>query len=266
MSSPAATATSATCAICGARMVRAVERSPTFAVCRCPACGFVGLDLGVWKLPEPDRDYYAGEPHRIDPSQPMVRHRVRRIQLYASRGRAVDLGCGLGETAIGLQRAGFEAWGVDASALAIARLGAEQPGVQWRCAAIEDFVDGSDQFDVVTLYHVLEHVPRPAGLVRGLSRMVRAGGLLVVEVPNLGGLHARLLGERWEYWNIVHVNYFTPTTLRRLIEPAGFELIAREFKYHFNWPQGRLLRDTAHGLLTRIGFKNIVTTYWRRAA
>jgi 2-polyprenyl-3-methyl-5-hydroxy-6-metoxy-1,4-benzoquinol methylase len=247
-------------------MVRERELSPSFVVCRCPECRFVALDLDSWKPPYQEEDYYARSAAlQIDPDRPLARHRVRRIQQYASGGRAVDLGCGLGETAINLQRSGFDAWGVDESRLAIERLQSSHPDVQWRCASVDDFMADCGVFDVVSLYHVLEHVPRPDALVRALAGIVRAGGLLVVEVPNLAGLQARLRGYRWEYWLDHHVNYFTPATLRRLIEPAGFVLMGREYKYHFNWPQGKAPRDAAHRVLTGIGFRNIVTTYWRRA-
>jgi len=180
-------------------------------------------------------------------------------------GRAVDLGCGLGETTIALVDAGFETIGVDDSRSSIERLQREYPHIRWVCTGIGPFLAVEAQFDLITLYHVLEHIPKPRTLMETITRALTPSGVLVIEVPNTAGLHARLQGYQWQYWLDHHVNYFDNTSLCRLLEPIGLKQIARKTKFHFNWPQGKFFRDASHDLLRGIGFGDVLTTYWTKA-
>ena len=245
-------------------MARGRPVRPGLDVSTCEACGFRAADLDHWRSPYDRRDYYD-PPTRdmVRPDRPLHRFRVAQIRRFVQGGRAVDLGCGLGESAIALARAGFDAEGVDDSPNAIGFLEREFPGVRWHCAPLEAYLRSAGRFRLVTLYHVLEHIPRPRGICGQLREALESGGVLVVEVPNIGGLQARLRGWRWQYWLDHHVNYFDVGSLRRLLEPFGFSLLSVHGKYHFNWPQGLPIRDLAHATLARLGWKDMVTTYWR---
>jgi 2-polyprenyl-3-methyl-5-hydroxy-6-metoxy-1,4-benzoquinol methylase len=174
------------------------------------------------------------------------------------------LGCGLGETVVALSELGFEAHGVEESKAAICFLTAAYPRAMWHQMSVARYLETADSFDVITLYHVLEHIPQPQRIVRLLAQSLRPNGLLVIEVPDVSGGQARLKRWRWQYWLPHHVNYFAPHTLRRLLEPAGFHLESVERKYHLQFPQGIKWRDGAHSLLARLGFHDIITTYWQR--
>ena len=85
-------------------------------------------------------------------------------------------------------------------------------------------------FRVVTLYHVLERVPRPDEYLREIRRLLETGGLLVVEVPNHGGPGFRLLRARhfcFDYPN--HLVFFTPRSLADLLAREGFEIEGSSF-------------------------------------
>ncbi len=60
-----------------------------------------------------------------------------------------------------------------------------------------------------------------------------------------------------------HVNYFTLETLHALMEPHGFTHLGHEGKYHFSYPQDHLLKDGVKYLLARLGFTDVLCTYWR---
>jgi SAM-dependent methyltransferase len=82
-------------------------------------------------------------------------------------------------------------------------------------------------FDVVSIRHVLEHVPDPLRLVAEARAFLRPHGLLLIAVPNFGSLAARLLGTEW--WWIdppTHLFYFTRVTITRLLAKHGFRSIA----------------------------------------
>jgi hypothetical protein len=75
---------------------------------------------------------------------------------------------------------------------------------------------------VVTAFHVLEHVPDPVGMTRRMLEWLAPGGLLVVEVPNAGGLGARLFGRAWSGLELPrHLSHFTPESLGAVVRRAG---------------------------------------------
>src|SRR5262249_9684806 len=73
-------------------------------------------------------------------------------------------------------------------------------------------------------YHVIEHVPSPRSELRELRRIIKPGGWLVMETPNIANLWYKLLGARWRQFIPDHIFFFTPQTLTRLCEESGFEV------------------------------------------
>lgn len=86
-------------------------------------------------------------------------------------------------------------------------------------------------YDVVTLWDVLEHTPDPKSEVREMHRLLREGGLLVINYPDIGSWIARLMGRSWVFLLDVHLYYFTRATIRKLLEDAGFEIV--QVRPHF---------------------------------
>lgn len=253
------------CSICNHPMGSApVWQKPGLSVVRCPNCGFYAADLAEWQYPYVEHDYYGEiDPAVVSPERPYVRHRLRQICRYIKHGRAVDLGCGLGETAIALARAGFETHGVEESENAIAFLRNNFTEAHWHNTRIEPFLEvTAGTFDVITLFHVLEHIPRPRAVCKMLTDALCSRGLLVVEVPDVSGGQARLRGRKWQHWLPHHVNYFNLATLSRILVLVGLRYAGMEVKYHLTFPQGIVWRDAIHGMLAHLGLHDIITTYW----
>lgn len=141
------------------------------------------------------------------------------------QGRYLDVGCGSGAS-LGVARAlgwpvlaGIE---MDEAAAAKARRFTDEVWVGDVLAA--PFAAG--RFDLVTAFHVLEHVPDPVRVGRRMLEWLAPGGLLVVEVPNAGGLGARLFGRAWSGLELPrHLSHFTPATLARAMERAGGRVV-----------------------------------------
>jgi SAM-dependent methyltransferase len=180
-----------------------------------------------------------------------VRGRLLRRKLvwscppWRGEGRYLDVGCGSG------------------GALAVARaLGWRTAGVEMDAAAADKarrFTDelhigdvlsapfASARFDLVTAFHVLEHVPDPVAAVRRMLDWLAPGGVLVVEVPNAGGLGATLFGRAWSALELPrHLSHFTPETLGRTVERAGGRVVwcrHRSKPRHHIWSLRLWLRD-----------------------
>lgn len=154
-----------------------------------------------------------------------VKHLLRLRHLAGERApiRLLDFGCGDGRFLRMAAAFGFDAHGVDLSATRRSR--ADGPGI--RVVPVLDAVD-ADPFDAVTLFEVLEHVPDPLGLLRALAGRLRAGGLLLVEVPDCTGITVpRTFAEFHAVQPLEHVNTFTPRTLGALCVRAGFAPLPR---------------------------------------
>src|SRR5215472_3990015 len=143
----------------------------------------------------------------------------RLICRYGLTGkRIVEIGCGSGDFLRLLCTAGNDGEGYDPSQLTGRyAAGAGSFEIIGRSFTIED----ARRADFVCCRHVLEHLPDPIGLLRGLRASVPAGGdeTVFFEVPN-----PLLILDRLSIWDIIyeHVSYFTPLSLTQAFYRAGF--------------------------------------------
>ncbi|MBI3426034.1 MAG: class I SAM-dependent methyltransferase [Acidobacteria bacterium] len=114
----------------------------------------------------------------------------------------------------------FDTRGVEADAQTSAA--ARARGLRCVTGTLFDAQLPSEQFDVALLYHVIEHLPSPVAAVRELRRLVKPGGWLVLEAPNIETIWFHLLGARWRQFIPDHLFFFAPATLTRLCEEHGF--------------------------------------------
>jgi len=148
---------------------------------------------------------------------------VARSCLSGGGARLLDIGCGSG-TFLHLMAAlpGVTAAGLDQSPAAAEAIGRRYglPVTVGDIAGAE-FPDGS--FDLVTLFHVLEHLPQPAAALAKVRRWLSPGGVVLVQVPNFGSWQRHLLGRRWTGLDIPrHLRHFAPGTLSAMLRQAGF--------------------------------------------
>lgn len=232
---------------------------------RCRACGF-----RMAEMERPDSqghvdDYYEStDPALAVGERNHIRKRIFNILKYKDRGTALDLGSGLGETAVALQKKGFSVVGVDESRFAIKWLRERFPAVRWECGEVLAFMKKNEKFDLITMFHFLEHVREPRRLCSLIHERLNPGGILVIEVPDVSGGAAKLRGRKWEYWLSHHVNYFSLKTLKALLVPMGFRLVGVERKFHMCFPQGIWWKDALHGLLAGFRVNSIVVSYWAK--
>ena len=182
-----------------------------FQVVQCKTCGLIFVN----PQPPPDQlgRYYPAV-HQI--SEPAAyerldaRPRVRAVSqlLKGQSGRVLDVGCGKGLFLAGLRDQGWQAVGVEMS---------EVSGKHARSLNLEVFSKplekcGFDQgsFDVVTLFHSLEHMPNPVQLLHHIHNLLRPGGYMVVEVPNAGSWYARAFKGDWFHCDVPrHLFHFS---------------------------------------------------------
>lgn len=184
------------------------------------------------------RDYYlSDEVEDIDIEERAQRLSAPRI-LAAVGGarRVVDMGYGTGEMAGALLERGVRAEVVEGSPLLAGRARATHAGLVVHEAMFEDFAPGP-VYDAVLALHVMEHVDRPADLMRRVRGWLAPGGSLVVVVPNRESLHRRLavrmgLQERLDDLSardalVGHLRVYGFDTLTADLAAAGLEVRER---------------------------------------
>lgn len=142
--------------------------------------------------------------------------------LLPARGRILDFGSGPGYFVERAQQRGWDGHGVDMGEWC--RIAAERRGVpNVHIGRLEDMGFPDEHFDAIYAKAVLEHLPRPQQQLRQMYNLLRPNGVLFVAVPNYNCLSILLRRDDFVLNTPPqHVNYFTPKTLRRLLEQCDF--------------------------------------------
>ena len=217
-----------------------------FALVRCTGCSLVYIN------PPPSgeslSDYYRDDYFQltIEPdARQTLRERVlialtllkdahmvnwlkRRVSLDEET-KVLDVGCGIGGFLIALRdRFGLTGTGVETIPAIVRSLRDKQ-----RLEVVEgDFMDEgllfrSAPFDLITMWHFLEHVPRPKHCLDRAHGLLAEGGCIALEVPNFAGMNAKLFGRHWLGLCLpTHLSHFEPLSLARILQESGFEVIS----------------------------------------
>jgi 2-polyprenyl-3-methyl-5-hydroxy-6-metoxy-1,4-benzoquinol methylase len=205
-----------------------------FDLVECDACGF------RFTNPRPSADeigqYYESDdytPHQ-NTSRGLIDTLYRWVRLYTLRskhrlisslvphppGRLLDFGCGTGEFLDLCQSKGWMARGLEPDP------GAQEVAAEKHDLTVEDpdhiQTLPADHFDVITLWHVLEHVSQLSSTIRDLRRTLAPTGTLAVAVPNCASFDAQYYGEYWAAYDVPrHLYHFRPPDVRRLFDRFG---------------------------------------------
>ena len=153
---------------------------------------------------------------------------LKILRRYASHaGRLLDVGCASARFVVACVEAGWSVVGLEPSeALSAEATKVVANRAQIVAMTLEDADFAPSSFDVVTMWDVLEHVSDPAAFFQRAASLVKPGGLLLINVPNLDSLAARILRRRWPLLLPEHLNYFNLESLRACARCSGVELLA----------------------------------------
>lgn len=136
----------------------------------------------------------------------------------------LEIGCGSGTFTGMARREGLNIKGLEISAEAVAE--ARRMGIDCiEHGTVDAAVTSGKVYDAVIFFHLLEHLCEPRDFMKKVSGLVRAGGSLVLQVPNRSSWQARLLGSRWYGLDCPrHVCNYTLKTLEKLLSCHGFRI------------------------------------------
>ena len=228
-----------TCILCNGRERDLLLRQGDWHVYRCTRCGLGFLDprpgqneLQELYLSSYFRDQYD---EGVEPGSPeMARrlsqesHRVRFFRKLKKKGTILDIGCGMGYFLLACRNYGYHVEGFDISGDAAAYVKGKLE-IPVRTGNMKSLPYGEGSFDIITMWHFLEHTPDPRAYLKKTWEWLKPGGLLVVEVPNYEGTDAIKTWDNWKGWQLpYHLYHFTEKSLCDMLSQYGFQTVRKK--------------------------------------
>jgi 2-polyprenyl-3-methyl-5-hydroxy-6-metoxy-1,4-benzoquinol methylase len=227
------------CPYCGARTRlrfvaidtnRRLSAEP-FRYHECERCGLVFLS------PVPDdigrfypSDYYAFPPSRdalVAASRPHDAYKVEILRAFARGHRLVEVGPGIGGFAALAQDAGYDVAAIEMDARACAYLEGEVGVAVTHTDDADGALANGGPFDVIAMWHVIEHLPNPFATLRAVAQALIPGGVAIIAAPNPDALQMRVFGRRWTHLDAPRHLFLIPiATLAEAAAASGIEVVA----------------------------------------
>jgi 2-polyprenyl-3-methyl-5-hydroxy-6-metoxy-1,4-benzoquinol methylase len=221
--------TSAMCNLCSHAEAEWYLTKDAIDVVRCRYCGLIFTE----KIQHQDDliKHYSNEyfePYLKTEAihlKKRFRKRIEEIKCLAFPGLLLDVGCGAGFFLKLASQMGYTVKGVEISPYA-ADYARHNLGLPIFKGELVDADFAPESFDIITLWHVLEHVRDPKAFLAQVNCLLKEKGLLALEVPNIGSSAARGAGINWELMAPKeHFYYFDTVTLQQYLEESGFTII-----------------------------------------
>jgi len=148
-----------------------------------------------------------------------ARKLLARSKAKESVLNVLDFGCGRGVLLEGFRAEGHRVFGIERSDSGFDCL----PDVSSK--SLQELIVSGSQFDIIVLWHVLEHLDEPETTITEIHRLLKDDGKLYIEVPNFGSIQERLFKSHWFHLDIPrHLTHFTSTSLEQLMARNGLKL------------------------------------------
>lgn len=149
----------------------------------------------------------------------------KSVMRFTERGSLLDIGCGRGLFLNMMKKAGFEVKGVEFNK-ETASYTKSVYGIDVVYGPPKSWGFNEGSFDVITLFHVLEHLPSPVQTLSSVSGLLKKGGLLIISVPNFDSLQARTGRGLWFHLDVpCHLFHFKEEGIKELLANKGFRVV-----------------------------------------
>lgn len=217
------------CLLCGEETVLFFPEND--ALLKCTGCGVVFDESS--KLGE---GYYENErvihvdEKKITPRKRNAKQRVKLIRnVLKKESSLVDIGCGEGLFLQEAKNYVNVVYGIEPTK-SYAAYAKEKMNLEILQGTLESLEYPDDSFDIVTMFHVLEHLASPSQALTKIYSWLKKNGHIVIEVPNIESPTAQYKGLNWELIYPEHRFYFSPSSLQHLLKKNHFKIVSMKFR------------------------------------
>lgn len=157
---------------------------------------------------------------------------LKLIEKYSPKGKVLDIGTAGGSFLKVAKENGWQVEGIEPNKW-LCDWAFKNYGIKIKQGILFDKKNkfSDNEFDVITLWDVLEHVTDPKKTLQECNRIMKQNGLLVVNYPDIGSPVSKAMGKRWIFLLSVHLFYFDKKTIKKILNKTGFDVI--KIKKHF---------------------------------
>jgi 2-polyprenyl-3-methyl-5-hydroxy-6-metoxy-1,4-benzoquinol methylase len=150
-----------------------------------------------------------------------LKNKLKLINSESQKGKILDIGAGVGDFLMTVKNDGWQIIGIEPSEKA--KSIAIKKGVSF----VNDVKEiESHSLDVITMWHVLEHVPNLEEQINELKRMIKPNGTIIIAVPNFNSFDANYYGKYWAAYDVpIHLWHFSKTAIQKLFAKEQLELV-----------------------------------------
>ncbi len=207
----------------------------TFQIVECNSCGF------KFTNPRPENDklgnYYKSEAYishsntkkgGVNSVYQLVRKytllkKLQLISRYYKTGKILDIGCGTGEFLNVCKNAKWDVIGIEPD-LDAKKMAIENYGLNVKEESEIKNLE-SESFDIISMWHVLEHVPQLNERIEELKRLIKKNGIILIAVPNCTSLDASIYSEHWAAYDLPrHLYHFSPEDIESVFKNHNLEV------------------------------------------
>ncbi|MBC8074611.1 MAG: class I SAM-dependent methyltransferase [Chloroflexales bacterium] len=213
---------------------------------RCARCGLLYLSPAPRDLGR----YYPANYYAVPVALPQLaaaadleRYKIDLVRQFVLAGRLLEIGPAYGSFAYLARQAGFAVETIEMDA-ACCRFLLEVVGVSAVCSSdVPAALEVMQPFDVIALWHVIEHVPDPWRVLDAVAARLRPGGVVVIAAPNPDAFQLRLLGSHWAHVDAPrHLTLIPAALIEQALRPHGLHTVLRTTTdpgsigwNHFGW-------------------------------
>ncbi|MBU0636246.1 class I SAM-dependent methyltransferase [Candidatus Micrarchaeota archaeon] len=227
-----------------------------FQLIQCPSCGAVL----VHPLPKTSElvQYYGSQYHQKPSLFFSFIQKNRQGRFSGLKpGKLLDVGCGSGTFLEAMHQKGWLCNGTEFSDSAKRFLNPlQKKGIDIQYGQLLDLHFSQAPFDLITFWHVLEHLAEPQREIAFACKLLKKGGILFMAVPNIDSISFSIWKCNWFHLDLPrHLTHFSPKNLSRILDQNGFEVIRiSHFALEYN-PYGIL-----QSIYNSLGFEfNLLT-------
>ncbi|MFH1073585.1 MAG: class I SAM-dependent methyltransferase [Candidatus Firestonebacteria bacterium] len=200
-----------------------------FNIVKCRVCGLVYINPRPGKN-ELEKYYPDNYFHSIDnessgkeiADSKILQRRLKFVRKLSKTGKLLDVGTGTGLFIKMMENEGWDSFGVEPNKTA-AEFAGNKLGLEVYNGELTDSKLKEGQYDLITMWEVLEHIPESNENLKEVYRLLKNNGMFIASVPNFNSLQRFLFGKRWYGLKApTHLYHFSPKTLRAILKKCGF--------------------------------------------